>query len=141
MMRDFHIFTRKQEEASEVSLIPLINIIFLLLIFFMVSGTLRHSDRLPVALPKVSQADNKESAATEMYLIMTNGEMKIAINQDMVLLRDLNKIIKTLLQTPDNKEFVIKADQSLPAYRLIEMMDRLEALGVKSLLLATEVKG
>lgn len=131
---------KKKETRLELSLIPLINVIFLLLIFFMVAGTMRHANRLPIELPIAQKTQSNQKSPTEIYIMMEEGKLKLAVNQDIVRKKDLPDIIKTILLSNEKQEMVVKADKDLPAYKLIDIMKIIEDLGVESVLLAAEVK-
>ncbi|MFP4603616.1 MAG: ExbD/TolR family protein, partial [Halochromatium sp.] len=72
-MRFHHPRPRSEQESS---LIPLINIVFLLLIFFMVVGTITAPDAFPVD-PPVSQQSRAEEADALQLLIDAEGRIAL----------------------------------------------------------------
>lgn len=104
---------------NEDNLIPLINIVFLMLIFFMVAGQIQSRDGLAIDPPF---ADNKPVSDTETrtLAIMADGQMVIdgktlAPSELKTYLASLNKPAATNAEPP---VLMIKADRLLPAAKL-----------------------
>jgi biopolymer transport protein ExbD len=131
-------FGPRRKKARELNLIPLINIIFLLLIFFMVAGTIGDVDTFEVQLPKANSGHDKPNSSTTIYL----GESgKVAINNDFVDTNDLKTIIKTIFINNSDQRISIKADANAPVDTLILVMNFVEEAGGKEISLITEGRG
>lgn len=128
-------FERQRKPIKEISLVPLINVVFLLLIFFLVAGTVEKFDIVPVELPEAISGQ-----------VLDEGHIQIVLGKrDEVLLNDdlltLNEIPEQLaLELKNNKERIItvKADANMQAERLIRLMDLIKAAGGRNLSLVTQ---
>jgi biopolymer transport protein ExbD len=120
---------------SEDNLIPLINIIFLLLIFFMLTGKLTSSDVFKIAPPaSISEA----AAAEEAVTVLVTADGQLAVNQQIVVIEELTAAVATLLKQHGPDPIVrLKADAGLPSARLLMVLNALRAAGVSKLTLLT----
>jgi biopolymer transport protein ExbD len=117
---------------QEVALIPLINVVFLLLIFFMIVGTIAPTDALPID-PPVS----REGQATEPdpVQLLIDADGRIALNGELIpadqLTTALAESIKPaeIPETPLN--LTLKADGALVMAELRALLTQLRALGVE----------
>ena len=117
-------------------IIPMIDIIFFLLVFFMLSTLYMVEQKtLPVQLPaaQAAQADLKKQIAVT---VTANGE--IYVDQENVSLDLLGKRIRTELSRQQEAFFVLRADRRVEYGRVVAVMDILKAAGVQRLSVATE---
>ena len=131
-------FTRAEEDRLDVNITPLIDVVFLLLIFFMVTTTFNQQAELRVDLPEASS----EEQALEIIPIeitidpsgnyFVNGQ-GLTNNQANTLYQSLQKIVG------DDKEksVIIRADASTPHQAVITAMDMVSKVGVSKLRIAT----
>ncbi len=82
--------------VSENNLIPMINVVFLLLIFFMVAGIVRVSDPLPLRAPE-STGDNPVSARSVLYV---SGDGTLMLNETSVSMASLDATLTKLKSMP-----------------------------------------
>jgi biopolymer transport protein ExbD len=127
----------KRAFASDDNLVPLINIIFLLLIFFMVAGNITASDVVPVnALQSITQTPQAEADA--ILLVSANGD--VYLNSQPVgpeLLTGL--LLKQLALSPDPEKFrvQVKVDAALPVEKLKTVMGSVRRAGLLRVSLLT----
>lgn len=121
---------RKRDE--EANLIPLINIVFLLLIFFMLAGSFTQSDYFDVA-PPASSAPQVAEAPTLIVLMSADGDL--AIGEDELEMPALNALISARLAAEPGLLVQLKADGGLAAESLLDVMESLKAAGVAKLTL------
>ena len=117
-------------------IIPMIDIVFFLLVFFMLS-TLHMVEQktLPVQLPaaQVSQGDSKKQIAVT---VTVNGQ--IYIEDEIVPVELLKERVKAELSRQQDAFFVLRADRNVEYGRVVAVMDALKAVGVQRLSVATE---
>jgi len=124
-------------------LTPMIDVVFLLIIFFMTTARFAQITRADLDLPREpgEQRDNPEEAglviniAADGTIIVANNELSL----DELAARVARRIEN---DNPDNAralKLMIRADRNLPAGRLNEIIARLESMGVGAARLATEV--
>ncbi len=115
-------------------MLPLINIVFLLLIFFMLTGALHAIDLFELRPP----TSTSEAAAQDNFpVVLVNFAGALAIDNVAVDEMDLQlKILDTLTERPD-VVVRLKADGQVDAVRVVEVMELLEAVGVQLVILLT----
>ena len=131
-----------KEETVEVNLTPLIDVVFLLLIFFMVTTTFDKHARLKVSLPESSANTTQQQSEPLVLSIDAKGNYFLnerqLVNQQLDTLKQaLNKVI-----SQDNKDFkdvalVLRADANTPHQSVVRAMDAASQLGLSKLSIAT----
>ncbi|AIF49904.1 biopolymer transporter ExbD [Pelosinus sp. UFO1] len=127
------------ENQPELMIIPMIDIIFFLLVFFMISTlSMVEQHTIPVNLPQAS-AVKQEIPRTVNVTVMQNGQ--ILFDQEEIPLPLLAKRVGIeLLKQPDNV-FVLRADKQVEYGKVITVLDELKQAGAHKVSVATEQKG
>jgi len=131
-------FQKQQREDLELNLTPLIDVVFLLLIFFMVSTTFQKESELSVQLPKAT--NEPVSRAPEGIEIVINAAGKFFVNdQELVKsdVRSLQAALTDLSQGRRNTPLTIRADAQTPHQAFVVAMDAAAQLGMLKLSIAT----
>jgi biopolymer transport protein ExbD len=124
---------------ARIEIIPMIDVIFFLLVFFMISSlasTRIHS--FPVALPKTSGAPN----ALKQSVILTikkNGSLYINLAQ--TTLAQLGAQLAYEMRNSPQDTLVVNADEGVSYGLVIQAMDAAKKIGVRKFALATEPRG
>jgi biopolymer transport protein ExbD len=131
-------FQRHQADEINVNLTPLIDVVFLLLIFFMVSTTFTRETQLEVDLP---QADNTAEVSAERpveVVITAEGEYRV---NGQGLVNAQARTLRTALAkaAADNFELplTISADARTPHQAVVTAMDVAGGLGFTKLSITT----
>jgi biopolymer transport protein ExbD len=114
---------------------PLIDIVFLLLIFFMATTVFKEDElALSLTLPKASEAGKSDKPVNLLRIVVTQDKM--ALNDKLVNLGE----IKGQLQKLQDKELPIelKIDQSVQYQRIIDVLDTVKSLGFYNIDLITK---
>jgi len=122
----------ERKRDDEANLIPLINIVFLLLIFFMLAGSFTQPDYFDVA-PPASLVPQVAEEQTLIVLMSANG--RLAIGEDELEMPALKALVNERLVTEPDLLVQLKADGGLAAEGLLDVMDTLKAAGVAKLTL------
>lgn len=132
-------FRRQAKNQEDINLTPLIDVVFLLLIFFMVSTTFTKETHLKLDLPEAEGQPAPEPADKLEVLITAEGGY--AVNGETLV----NSQMKTLLAAIEakgqgNKDlpFVITADASVPYEKVVQVMDAAGRLGYSKLSMTTK---
>ncbi|WP_111496453.1 MULTISPECIES: ExbD/TolR family protein [Marinobacter] len=132
-------FKRQRSQEVGVDLTPLIDVVFLLLIFFMVSTTFTRESHLQVDLP---EADGKVSEApVEQVDVVINAEGQYSVNDRRLVnnQRDtLQKAVKDVSGGDSKLPFIITADAQTPHEYVVRAMDVAGRLGFVKLSITTE---
>lgn len=131
-------FSRAEDDRLEVNLTPLIDVVFLLLIFFMVTTTFNQQAELRVDLPEASSEEQSlevipiEITIDKLGAYYVNGA-GLANNEATTLMQSLQKIIN------DDKDrgVIISADAATPHQAVITAMDTVARLGISKVSIAT----
>ncbi|MFP3976475.1 ExbD/TolR family protein [Marinobacter sp. KMM 10035] len=127
----------KKDLASDDNLVPLINIVFLMLIFFMVAGQITASDAVMVQAPEsLTAAQGKEHSAT--VLVAADGSMYLD-NAEVSPDRLVEKLGNLLdeAETVDGVSVLVKADAMLPVEVLQEVLQHIKKAGLLKVALLT----
>ncbi|PCC97768.1 ExbD/TolR family protein [Halopseudomonas pelagia] len=137
-------FRRKKPDEASVNLTPLIDVVFLLLIFFMVSTTFTRETQLKLDLPQAASGQQVDSAETQQIELVISATGDIAINQKALAAPSMDTL-KTALQREsagDNSlPLIITADAQTPHQAVIMAMDAAGQLGFTRLRLTTSEMG
>ena len=125
---------RKPLEGG-INLVPLINIVFLLLIFFMLSSTLVTPDRFNVDLPESADAQSSEA---DPISVLISADGALAVNNEPVDLGDLEPAISQLLLERPDSGVLVKADAGATTAQVVNVLRRARAAGVERVALATQ---
>lgn len=116
----------RQNEDDRV--LPLVNVVFLLLIFFMIAGQMVQPEEFNVA-PPLSQADGSDRIRAGTIEISVSGD--IAFDGARVSDDDLPRLVAIRAQEKANSPLRVKADGRAEAMRVIEVMALLRDAGIK----------
>jgi len=126
-------------EQPEINLTSLIDVVFLLLIFFMITTTFQHSTALKVALPEADSAEQEQTPETVMLTISVDGQF--AIDDTLLGGNDLDSVRAALAsrwQQDGDATLVIHADAETAHRHVVTAMDAATAVGISSLSIAAE---
>ncbi len=128
-------FPRSQEDRDLVNMTPLIDVVFILLVFFMLAGVIKRPDTVVVEPPK-SQAQEEGDEAELVILISADGSL-VFDSRPMPSDDDLLRNVQLWLRVHPSVEIQLKADAGADAARVIRVMDLLRQAGAKTLVLLT----
>lgn len=127
-----------KEETVEVNLTALIDVVFLLLIFFMVTTTFDRHAKLKVSLPEASTKATQQQNAPVVLSIDAKGNY--FINDRQVVNTSLDTLKRALQKTiGEDKDIglVLRADGNTPHQSVVRAMDAASQLGITKLSIAT----
>lgn len=129
---------RKKREFLQSDLTSLIDVVFLLLVFFMATSVFKKDElALNLTLPKTGDGASAESSKLKL-LKFTVTKDKIALNKDVVTLEEAKEKIKQI----SNKEIPIelRIDQKVEYQRVIDVLNTVKAEGFYNIELITQKK-
>jgi biopolymer transport protein ExbD len=122
---------KKHKDEGEVHTGPLNDILFILLLFFLIVSTLANPNVIKLSQPK-SKSDTK-SKQTVVVSIDANKQFYVGTNK--VSLAELKSRLQPFLaKEPDQPAIVINADKSVPVEDVVAVMRVARDLGAKSVL-------
>lgn len=129
---------RSQEEIT-INLTPMIDVVFLLVIFFMVGSKFSESEsRIDVSIPSVGPMDAISRAPDDRIVELTaNGE--IVLDGQVVTKQQLAEILKAQIANYPGLTVVVRADSALSVNQLADAMYTVKRSGVQKTSLAFKV--
>ena len=117
---------------GDIDITPLIDCVFLLLIFFMLSSSFVKPAGIIVNLPKTATA---EVLREEKFVIVITSDNIIRLEEEVVTIDDLKEVLAQRKQKIDS--LLIKADEESSLGKIIEVWDMCRELGIEKLNIAT----
>jgi biopolymer transport protein ExbD len=131
-MRRRHI---QSDEESEINLTPMLDVVFIMLIFFIVTASFVKESGIEINRQYASQAEEKKSANI-FIAIAENGQ--VWIDKRMVDVRAVRANIERLHAENPQGAIVIQADRASKNGVLVQVLDAAKAAGVENVSLAAE---
>ena len=126
------------QEEPEINLTPLIDVVFLLLIFFMVSTTFEHQSRIQIELPEATAQPNKPEEESLEILIDAQGRYFLGDQQVVnTELKTLKGAIRKAVGEREAMPVIIRADARTPHQAVVRALDATSQLGLVHISLAT----
>lgn len=127
-------FPEPRPRNDEERVLPLINVVFLLLIFFMLAGRLAASDPFEVS-PPASQSE--APAERQQVLVLLGADGQLALDNEVVEAGALRQSVAARLSENENLGVRLKADAAAEASEVVAVMELLREAGVERLTLLT----
>lgn len=130
-------FSEKQKKRVTINITSLIDVLFLLLIFFMVSSTFLEQPGMKLDLPKTKSHENLRA---EGYTLSISQNETLFLNDEPVTLQNLPEKLKAIASKVEEKGLVLKADEGIRYGLVVQVMDIVKQSGIVKLIVATEAK-
>ena len=131
-MRDF-LKDRVEEEESSIDITPMLDVVFIMLIFFIVTATFIKESGIDVDKPSAATAVVQEKAS---ILVAIDAENNVWINRRQVDIRSVRSIVERLHAENPKGTLVIQADKESKNDILVQVMDASRRAGVYDIALA-----
>lgn len=129
---------RKKESAvQDIDISPLIDMVFILLIFFMVSTTFVKDMQLEIDRP---QASTQTAASTKAIRVYIDNTGDVYLNGEAVRTWVLQGLLKDQLRASSQKSVLVVTDSKVPAGQLVEVVDQCKLAGAKDVGVATQIE-
>jgi len=125
----------KKNKNVEINIAPLIDIVFLLLIFFMLATEFSDFKTIDMTTPIVRELDIKND---EPLLVELSSEGQIKINKILINYSNLEKQIKNFKKNQSDPQVMISTPEETEINILIKVMDAIRISGVDNIALITE---
>jgi biopolymer transport protein ExbD len=128
-------FQTQHKLLSIFSFSSLTDIVFLLLIFFLLTSSFVIQPGIRVQLPRAEAAE-RESQRHVVITVSRNGD--IFLNDRQVTLESLGSFLQAAVGQNRDQMVIIKADQQVSLQMAVQVMDVAKGVGVSKLLIATQ---
>lgn len=129
-------FEGLQRNRKIPTLTPLIDIVFLLLVFFMLTAHFVKDQSLDISLPEAESAKSLDK--DEALKIVLDNSGHVLINNKHIAPGELDKVIKEMLLGRTNKQVILKGDKISELGLTVKVMDAARKAGAESLDIITE---
>lgn len=132
---DDGLFPRYQKQRQNINMIPLINVVFLLLIFFLVAGRIEAPELIPLDIP---QAESGKLMEPGQMTIVLGAHNEILFNDALVEMDVLEAEMIALLESAPMSVITVKADASLESRVMIQVLQAIKRAGGVNISLVTQ---
>ena len=130
-----NLFQAAPEEEAEINLTPMLDVVFIMLIFFIVTASFVKEAGIDVNRPEAATAVKKERAN---ILVAISDQGEIWINKRQIDVRAVQANIERLKAENPQGSVVIQADKKATTETLIKVMDASRAAGVFDVSIAAQ---
>ena len=124
----------KQKSKSIINITSLIDVMFLLLIFFMVSATFKAQSGIKLDLPK---ANSTQKETEDEINIEIDADGNFYLDGNTASIEHIEKILQNV-ENPTTKTVILRADRTTSHGKVVEIMDIIKEQGIKKLIIATK---
>lgn len=128
----FKRHTQLEHGLGQIDIAPLIDMVFQLLIFFMLTSSFIFQSGIKVNLPR---AVTSEIVQEENLIITVSRENIVYLNNRVVTIKELREALAKVVKT--NRPLLIKADRRSSLGRVVEIWDLCRELGINKVNIAT----
>ena len=114
------------------------DIVFLLLIFFLLSSSFILRTEIPVSVPKSSSTITEQE---QPVVVTVTRDGELFIDEDRVTKDDLATALGSRLESSVSKAVIIRGDEAVPLGEMVAIMDIARESGADKMAIATEQKG
>ncbi len=133
-------FSHQQQEPLSINLTPLIDVVFLLLIFFMVTTTFTRETQLEVSLPEASSAQTASQEQDRIDIVI-NADGQFRVNGQALVNAQVETLRRAVIELVGEERqipYVITADAQTSHQAVVFAMDVAGQLGFSQLRITTQ---
>ena len=128
-------FRQKKELDQAVDISPLIDMVFILLIFFMVSTTFVKEMKLDLERPGATSASRASSKVIKVYI---DNQAQAYIDNQPIKTWAIQSKLRDMLRASTEKSVLVVSDDTIPVEKLIEVVDQCRLSGAKDVAVAAK---
>jgi biopolymer transport protein ExbD len=125
----------RSRRKAALNLTSLIDVLFILIIFFAVSSTFLEQPGIELKLP---EAESSEAHVAQKVIVYVDHQENIFLNDKPVNLEELADAVESLVSTQTEKSVVLRADGEAKHGTIITIMDLLRKKGIYKIIVSTE---
>ena len=131
-------FKEKKEPGDSINILPMIDIIFAILSFFIISSLyLTRIDSIKVNLPKSSTAVREKN---KPLIITVDSNERIYLNSNEISLKNITAIIRTNIENLEEPIVILRADTSVKHGLIVSLLDELRKIENLKIGISTDKK-
>jgi biopolymer transport protein ExbD len=130
-------FRRPSQLRISIDIAPLVDVIFLLVIFFAVSTTFLESSGLKLQLPESSATTERE---VKEIAVFVGADGEVVFEDEALTHEQLGSRLQQVLEDSERKVVVLRADTGTPHGKVVTVIDLIKDAGAEALTVATRAK-
>lgn len=130
-------YFKKEKNFVSINITSLIDVVFMLVIFFMLSSSFNKSS-IPISLP--SSENSIQSSDTESIRVTISKEKIIFLNDSITSIKNLSSESQKLLTSSDTRNAVLYSDENVSLGFMISVIDELTKSGIENVSVKTYAK-
>ena len=132
-------FRSTKDEEPTISIAPLIDIVFLLLIFFMVTSHFDIASGVRINLPDITKKVTEDNGETKVTLIIDKSG-RVFLGGEEIDSQALSDRLRADVKKDSFLHVILQADKDVSHGRVVEIMDLVKNAGVRSIIIAARWK-
>lgn len=130
-------FRHRKKRNLEISITPMIDVVFLLLIFFMVTTTFNKNNALQITLP---ESESKESVPRQLLVLSIDSKSQYYLNDQLLADNNLSTLGSSLVSVfkDQDQALVINADALAPYQAVVNALDIAGRVGFVQITFSTQ---
>jgi biopolymer transport protein ExbD len=128
-------YRENKETIQDLNISPLIDMVFILLIFFMVSTTFVKDMKLELERPAASSSTTASTKAVRLYI---DNSGQVYLDGTRIQPWVIQTRLRDLLKSKTQKSVLVVTDENVPSGKLVEVVDQARLAGASDVGVATE---
>ena len=130
-MKTHNFYQREEKELISINITPLIDIVFLLLVFFMLATSFIQKSTIEVNLSsgKTVKVDNEKNRA----VVILNKKGLIYLNNKLINVTNIRKEINNIVEKNPKYRILIKSHKKIPVQKVIRLIEEVRLAGTDNI--------
>ena len=128
-------YRNQTEEEAQIDISPLIDMVFILLIFFMVTTTFVKDMKLDLERPSAASGVSASAKAIRVFI---DSQGDVYVDNQQVRIYSLQSKLRDMLRVSTDKSVLVVTDENVPAKTVLRVVDQSKLSGATDVGVATE---
>lgn len=130
-MKTHNFYQKEEKELISINITPLIDIVFLLLVFFMLATSFIQKSTIEVNLSseKTTEVDNKKNNV----VLILNKEGLIYLNNKLINISNIKNEISNIVKKNPKYNILIKSHKKIPVQKVIRLIEEVRLAGTDNI--------
>tara|TARA_B000000460_G_scaffold225782_1_gene180283 strand:+ start:165 stop:578 length:414 start_codon:yes stop_codon:yes gene_type:complete len=130
-LKTHNFYQREEKELISINITPLIDIVFLLLVFFMLATSFIQKSTIEINLSsgKTVKIDNAKNTA----IVILNKKGLIYLNNKLIKVTNIRNEIKNIIEKNPKYKILIKSHKKVPVQKVIRLIEEVRLAGTDNI--------
>tara|TARA_B100000427_G_C15513386_1_gene597156 strand:- start:2214 stop:2627 length:414 start_codon:yes stop_codon:yes gene_type:complete len=130
-LKTHNFYTKEEKELISINITPLIDIVFLLLVFFMLASSFIQKSTIEVNLNNGKNIET--SKESKLITLVLNKKGDIYINNKLIDISNIQNQIRSNLKKNPKYEILIKSHKKIPVQKVIRLIEEIRLAGTEKI--------